>query len=823
MKRFLIVATLSGILSLPAFGEGIYVGDVKFTAQEICSKEDASFLHPNSGCLPLARVSNIQNYYYEGKRLPISHGEAKRVDAAAQGIVMQPAALLQAAGTLEKLNAILVAANSANKTISGVDANKTVAEQLAIVNAAQSTVSAVQETTVLSTDAKKRVLDLLDKEKVQKEVDALRGAANTVDGAAKPVLAALKLAIEKLNDLYSGLKKHIVTFSSAVAAQQIIGLTDSTDRDRLTKSLKQVEAGLSTIASGVDVSDVQSALSASAVVDAGVSIENTLQDVDLPADAISARIGAIRALSDSLPKKDSESLRTSLNDAASGLENILVKVQGSLAPFRELKYAEDAVSRVVSATGVHATINHQARKVRAELNAISISSDPVTAEMQFSLAVQAVNEILDAQSSASAIENNLLPSLIGRVFVTEQTEVDPLRNTVEQFLPSNNKKPKAVRYGVPWHGGNFQFVPPSAVGRLKLKMIPTEVLLKTDLSGVIKERVGVNATVDIVQMLNQAMTGLSINYQRKQALNADISMAMSRTSMGSGNYYFVSMTDEYLDELVGNKLKGCISSQPASRDEARQASEEAKPRIHDLRFYDLDGKHDGDTTYNTCGKGAAVKEDIKAELGIPEIDLRDGEGLGIVTGVAILRTRSGQTEACLSVDVSVYNPSNQHNSVGNNATTCSELRDILEGHGVPKTEIPSALAKLNAGYRRESYKILKIGDHASVLALQWIPVALPAHNKPDTPTNVTVTPVAGRKFTVTFTAPHDGGSPITKFIATAKNETDINEKTLDGKTELPITLENCKLGNSYTVSVVAINNNGRSNDGSAAGVVTCAQ
>jgi hypothetical protein len=241
-----------------------------------------------------------------------------------------------------------------------------------------------------------------------------------------------------------------------------------------------------------------------------------------------------------------------------------------------------------------------------------------------------------------------------------------------------------------------------------------------------------------------------------------------------------------------------------------------------LRFYDLDGKHDGDTTYNTCGKGAAVKEHIKAELGIPEIDLRDGEGLGIVTGVAILRTR-GQTEACSSVDVSVYNPSNQHNSVGNNATTCSELRDILEGHGVPKTEIPSALAKLNAGYRRESYKILKIGDHASVLALQWIPVALPAHTKPNTPTNVTVTPVAGRKFTVTFTAPHDGGSPIIKFIAIAKNENDINEKTLDGKIELPITLENCKPGSRYTVSIVAINNNGRSNAGNAAGTVTCAQ
>jgi hypothetical protein len=71
----------------------LYVGNVKFSKQEVCSKEYASsisewvpdfmeFSGVHSDCLPPTSVANAQRYYFCRFRLPVSSEELDAVDSA---------------------------------------------------------------------------------------------------------------------------------------------------------------------------------------------------------------------------------------------------------------------------------------------------------------------------------------------------------------------------------------------------------------------------------------------------------------------------------------------------------------------------------------------------------------------------------------------------------------------------------------------------------------------------------------------------------------------------------------------------------------------
>lgn len=303
---------------------------------------------------------------------------------------------------------------------------------------------------------------------------------------------------------------------------------------------------------------------------------------------------------------------------------------------------------------------------------------------------QVVYEMTHNTNDVSAIKDNLLPSLIGRVFVTDTKD------------PPDSTKPNHVRYIVPQHGGNFQMLP--VENELQVKKIKTEVLVNSDLSGVIRTKLGVSATANLNDMVASALKVAGLpSAQISTQLTADISAALSRTSVGTGSYYYVSMTNETLDGLTGNTyLAQHISPQPADRDETSQTNEPS----------------DSSGTKPVPCKLAKV-------LGISAAtQIATGKGLGIITGVAILRTRSGRSEVCSTMEIAAYKQGTTPTAIGNNESACENLAALLEVNAVTKASIPSALAHLNAGYRQESYKILKLGDHASVLAIQWLPLVL---------------------------------------------------------------------------------------------------
>jgi hypothetical protein len=80
---------------------------------------------------------------------------------------------------------------------------------------------------------------------------------------------------------------------------------------------------------------------------------------------------------------------------------------------------------------------------------------------------------------------------------------------------------------------------------------------------------------------------------------------------------------------------------------------------------------------------------------------------------------------------------------------------------------------------------------------------------------------------VTFSAPKDGGSPITDYMATATN-TDAakGEKPLSAKvkeTETSVSIASCIAGDKYTVTVVATNKIGDSQASNVTKSVKCSK
>lgn len=80
----LATLALAALAASTLGGCGIYVGNIRFTAVEVCSEEYASRLHPNSGCLPPTRAENAQSFFLARYRLPVPSSEAAAITAGSK-------------------------------------------------------------------------------------------------------------------------------------------------------------------------------------------------------------------------------------------------------------------------------------------------------------------------------------------------------------------------------------------------------------------------------------------------------------------------------------------------------------------------------------------------------------------------------------------------------------------------------------------------------------------------------------------------------------------------------------------------------------------
>lgn len=295
---------------------------------------------------------------------------------------------------------------------------------------------------------------------------------------------------------------------------------------------------------------------------------------------------------------------------------------------------------------------------------------------------------LSDNSTGSAIRANLLPSLIGRVFVTEKQA-------------SDSTDPDHIRYQIPENNGRLRFL--NGTQDHPFPKLQTELMLSSNVTGIISKKLNASASVSLDPIIDTALKAVGIPASKVNTqLRANLAAALSKVSMGAGNYYYVSVSHKELTELTEGVLKPYLSPQPAGQSEARKSNEPAHPQLPPV----------------------SIPEEIVNKFGLTTTSLVTGQGLGIITGVAVLRTRSASSETCSHFAVEVDNKSKSPASSGNDATNCANLRNLLTEAGVAHADLPAAVANLNAGYSQDSDKTMQLSDHASVLAIQWIPLSL---------------------------------------------------------------------------------------------------
>ncbi len=671
MKKTVIATVLCGTLSLPVYGSGIYVGDVKFYAKEICSREFTSTFAFNNGCLPLTRASNVQNYFFEDIRLPISHGEANSLDQAAQGnLAVKPTALAQVSVAADALSELLKQVQTAisDTKKSKYDANSDI----------QAAIAASKD--VADKDASKRLIELLNQadgvvaSAVVAADDVASKTAVEFNGMKEnnPELAKIRQALDNIAQLFVKLQQQINDLNAAASSDNVL--------ETGAAKLQLVKDDLAKLLSGNDIASAANTLNAiklGAVPDKLKTFETQIGQMD-------TLISNLDETASALPDSEASKVKV-LSTATSSLKKIRDNLQADILPVTLLGASLTQTGHDLDQLNV--AIKAQAISVAGEINSIIPGSDALHLKSQLRIAVEEASRLTTTEAT-SYIHPNLLPSIIGRVFVT-----DRIVNGED------------VRYKVPGHDGNFQFIPLDK--KYKVQQIPTEVLVNSNLDGLIRKNRSASGSFSIDQVVAAALKASGIPSPKiNLQLKAQISTAISRASMGSGNYYYVSMTDEALDKLTGTILKGYLSAQPIDRDEAHRSNEVSDPG---------------------CRVCNADYKTALAELGLGNFDIGQNQGLGVIVGAAILRTRSGHTEVCSSNEIAVYNPTKSPSALGNDGTACAKLRNILITHGVASADIPTALSSLSSGYRQESYKTLQIIDHASVLAIQWVPVSIPKH------------------------------------------------------------------------------------------------
>lgn len=325
---------------------------------------------------------------------------------------------------------------------------------------------------------------------------------------------------------------------------------------------------------------------------------------------------------------------------------------------------------------------------------------------------------------------NLLPSLIGRLVVAQ----------------SENGK-----IIMPDTGGNIEFLPLND----KTKDIPTEVFVNTDLAGVIQSKLQINAQFDAAEIVNVALrdTGLIITDGLRDKLVMHLAATREKTAASEGRYYYVGMTHKEVDQLVADiKGKGWHIQQAPANGETRR----------DWLLSPYTALSDSSSlvsavcaTPGTCtNPNISLSKTMEGLSDYPCAKAGNGEkkmNFALVIGAAILQTHAGKTKLCSQYALANYDNRPE-------ASDCNSLKALLDDafsqsaaasasavsaiptitsaiSSIPTTppaiaaQTSKLLIALSAGYTRATYKTMQIGNHASVLAIHWLPIAIPTQGE----------------------------------------------------------------------------------------------
>lgn len=624
----------------------IHVGNVPFSSKEICSAEYADWYHPNSSCLPPTRAANIQSYFMEEKRLGISGDEARQVDRAAQ-----------AEDVAYALSSLQQAVNVSNVL------QISIAKLLNSIDTSQKAIGDLQKDNVIP--EAKDTLSALTNSFTQTEFQAARAELEGL----KDDLRAVSLIPNDLAKIRESLKATRTKLANLPATLVVneakVAVASNTNKiNENAKSLQTLETAVKKLKVWRD--------SAKSVF----IIPGKISSIDTYIEELQKRQQELENQSVTLKDKSSEKL--ALEKQIAKLDEVLVTLE-SVKPNANAIVGElnDAEDKFVAA-------KESVDQTDKDLSALIM---PIDRSSSVSYIDKVIVDLTDLQLGTfkSTIAPNLLPSLIGRVFVADVNHSSTVADG-EYLMPGN--------------GGNLELL--SVLNWAAVESIQTEVQVNSDISGIVRKQVGVSASFNASQLLEKITTP-KITPQIKAVMQA----SLASLDTGSGSYYYVTMSARQLDEL-NSKLWdwGCKAHVPPGRGDAMLMSRSPYPELGQ-----------GEAKCNMAQLGSEFGVDVNRP------NLSAAPGMGVIVGAAILRTRKGTSEICSTMEITLSSDRNKLDS-GKGGSVCSELRSILEGSGVHPVEISAALATVNAAYRSESYKTMLIHDHASVLAIHWIPIKL---------------------------------------------------------------------------------------------------
>ncbi len=349
-------------------------------------------------------------------------------------------------------------------------------------------------------------------------------------------------------------------------------------------------------------------------------------------------------------------------------------------------------------------------------------------------------KVLDALAENKAGENikNHVPSWIGRVFNLDAPTETPGSNELKIRVPPT---------------GNLNFLPLGEAGKRPESNISTELLMRTDMTGAVQKKLSVGAEVNPAEVVDAALKfsglgGASTPLGLKDVLLGQVIQAgyqRQSSSAAQGGYYYMSMTPEMLDSLnAALALCNWSLDMPPGQQKADGLASTSGPG----ESLQLQRKADGKTADNCAHLLARQHPEIAGPVKQLMVDLqvagRTMQGsrvVGIVIGVAILRTVKGQSEMCSRADIGLVAKGSIRMPV--ETDSCNALRTAVANFEGIKPNIvePSdkkeaggklndedkkqLLVSVHAEYARAVYKTLEVHDHTSILAIHWVPVQLP--------------------------------------------------------------------------------------------------
>ena len=317
-------------------------------------------------------------------------------------------------------------------------------------------------------------------------------------------------------------------------------------------------------------------------------------------------------------------------------------------------------------------------------------------------------------------QTNQLPSWIGRAF----------RATSIQ-----RKGPEPMVFRAP-SVGNLDFIPLGDFDNPPEIKLKTESLVTTDISGAVFKQLDLAASANAGGIVAAALKIQGIPPEASSKLEkvlhdyvASAQTSKSSAAAAAGTYYYVSLKNRDLDSLT--RALGKCNLSPSIDIESdiivrttmpgRDEDIGSAPNAPDLSCL---ATIESDTSFSP-----AVKTLIKA---IKDASLhRDMSALGIVIGVAILKTTKGSSDICNQSELGLITSGSMNSNI---SPTCMQLRNSIQQFQYTDSTGSSKfldnltqgnlMLKLNAAYTQAYYKSLQIQEHTSVLAVHWIPVLL---------------------------------------------------------------------------------------------------